>query len=438
MSIFRREGGIMDVIRCDEHDFLIWKWSPNGIANSTHKENGIRKGSRIAVNEGQLAVFVYSKGGGTAQEYLMGPYDGTVDNANLPVLTGLLAALYDGNAPFRAEVYYINLAKLIQIRFGVPFFDIFDPRVPDIGLPVAVRGSVNFSIADYSRFIELHRLDSFDMDRFYSQIKQTLIATIKNIVINTAYSSPLPAIQIESQAVAVKNAAFAQLKEHLLNEYGVTVSALDISAIEIDKTSAGYRQLMSVTRDLTSARMKAESEVSIKDLKDMQRINAENTADTLRRQREEMQYAQHLNTQGANFAVHQLNKQAEIAAAAASSFNNSSLGGGFSPAGMMAGMTIGGAMGQNMANAVNNVMNTNGFSAAPPPIPVSTYYVAIDGKQNGPFDMATLGQMVTTGTLTKETLVWKQGMANWQRADSVSELIQLFTNNNSVPPIPGV
>ena len=30
MGLFRnnKEGGIMDTIRCDEKEFLIWKWSP--------------------------------------------------------------------------------------------------------------------------------------------------------------------------------------------------------------------------------------------------------------------------------------------------------------------------------------------------------------------------------------------------------------------------
>ena len=36
----KNEGGLMDAIRCDEKDFLIWKWRPAGQdANSTRKEN---------------------------------------------------------------------------------------------------------------------------------------------------------------------------------------------------------------------------------------------------------------------------------------------------------------------------------------------------------------------------------------------------------------
>ena len=37
----------------------------------------------------------------------------------------------------------------------MPFFDVYDPRFADFGVPVAVRGTVSFGIADYREFIKL-------------------------------------------------------------------------------------------------------------------------------------------------------------------------------------------------------------------------------------------------------------------------------------------
>jgi hypothetical protein len=45
--------------------------------------------------------------------------------------------------------------------------------------------------------------------------------------------------------------------------------------------------------------------------------------------------------------------------------------------------------------------------------------------------MQMLQQMVQQGTLNRETLVWKQGMANWTKAGEVQDLSALF---NAVPP----
>ena len=74
-------------------------------------------------------------------------------------------------------------------------------------------------------------------------------------------------------------------------------------------------------------------------------------------------------------------------------------------------------------------------SITPPPMPTIAYHVAINGQAAGPFDMGTLSQIVASGTLTKTSLVWKQGMTNWVQADTVQELQGLFGNN--IPPIPG-
>ena len=71
---------------------------------------------------------------------------------------------------------------------------------------------------------------------------------------------------------------------------------------------------------------------------------------------------------------------------------------------------------------------------APPPIPTVVYHVAINGQAAGPFDIATLKQMVVAGQLTADSLVWKNGMAQWAKADTVDELKNLFAN--AMPPIP--
>ena len=59
-------AGMMDQIRCDQKDYLIWKWRPD---NNVRRKNGIRWGSSLRVREGSVAVFVYrQKGGELIQE----------------------------------------------------------------------------------------------------------------------------------------------------------------------------------------------------------------------------------------------------------------------------------------------------------------------------------------------------------------------------------
>jgi hypothetical protein len=70
----------------------------------------------------------------------------------------------------------------------------------------------------------------------------------------------------------------------------------------------------------------------------------------------------------------------------------------------------------------------------PPPIPTITFHVAVNGQSTGPFDMNTLTQMINAGTITRETLVWKAGMANWEQAGNVSEFQSLL--GTTPPPVP--
>lgn len=69
-------GGLMNVIRCDEAEYLVWKWRPLGQdANSTSRENSIRYGSSLRVKDGEVAVFVYKQQNGLLQDFIVGPYD---------------------------------------------------------------------------------------------------------------------------------------------------------------------------------------------------------------------------------------------------------------------------------------------------------------------------------------------------------------------------
>ena len=52
----------IDIIRCDEPSYLIWKWHPVGSeAGENNREHAIRWGSSLRVKDGEVAVFVYNQ-----------------------------------------------------------------------------------------------------------------------------------------------------------------------------------------------------------------------------------------------------------------------------------------------------------------------------------------------------------------------------------------
>ena len=421
----------MDVIRCDEQEYLVWKWRPSGEANSTKKENSIRWGSSLRVKDGELAVFFYKQNDGTMMDFIMGPHDQKIESANFPVLTSIVGSLWGGNSPFQAEIYFINLQGNNQVRFAVPYFDVVDPRYPDFAVPVAVRGTITFNIADYKQFIKLNRLIDFDLEAFSKQIKDSVVKYTKNIVGNCPIDNGIPVIQIERKVLEVSDMVQSRLSGVFENDFGVNLKRLDISAIEIDKESDNYQDLYHIT-------------------KQQQIIQAEQIGRRAEIDTEIYAKSGNLGVESQYIQAHAINKQAEVLKAAAESMGQMGgmdLGGGegLNPAGMMMGMAMGGAMGGQMAGMMNGFGQVAqqpqqappmpGGAPVPPPIPASVQYtVAINGQQYGPYNMQQMLQMAQSGQINASTLVWAPGMPQWSAAGIVPELAQLFMA--TPPPIP--
>jgi membrane protease subunit (stomatin/prohibitin family) len=100
--------------------------------------------------------------------------------------------------------------------------------------------------------------------------------------------------------------------------------------------------------------------------------------------------------------------------------------------GGLAGAGAGLAAGYQMAAQMSQAATA---ANAPPPIPANAgFFMAQDGAQVGPMSISELSAKLRNGQLTRQTLVWKQGMNAWATAESVAELQDLFTS--APPPIP--
>lgn len=101
--------------------------------------------------------------------------------------------------------------------------------------------------------------------------------------------------------------------------------------------------------------------------------------------------------------------------------------GGIAGAGIGAGMGV--ALGAQMTQAMHPA------AAAPPPLPQQAgYFVAINGQQAGPFDLGALQAKARAGDFSRESLVWRSGMAAWTKAAEVTDLATVFAN--LPPPLP--
>lgn len=432
MGLFdrKKEGGLMDIIRCDEQEYLVWKWRPSGEANSTKKENSIRWGSSLRVKDGEAAVFVYKQNDDSMMDFIVGPHDQKIETSNFPILTSIVGSLWGGNSPFQAEIYFINLQGNNQIKFAVPYFDVVDPRYPDFTVPVAVRGTITFNITDYKQFIKLNRLVDFDLDSFSKQVKASVIKFTKHFVGNCPLDNNIPVMQIERKVIEISDLIKSRLAGVFEDDFGVNLKRFDLSAIEIDKESENYQDLYHIT-------------------KEQQIIQAEQIGRRAQIDTEIYAKAGKLGVESQYIQAHAINKQAEVLKTAAESMGQMGgmsfgCGGGFDPAGMMMGMAMGGAMANQMTGMMSSFnpgtqpvppAPTMGGAAVPPPLPTSVLYtVVVNGQQYGPYNVQQLQQMAQSGQINANTLVWAQGMPQWAAAGSVPELMQLFAPPPPLPP----
>ena len=431
---------VLDVIRCDLPTYLVWKWRP---ADPTRfRDTTLRMGSSLRVKDGETAVFVYSASDGPAQEFIRGPCDQILKTANLPFLAGIVGLAFGGDSPFQAEVYFINTAGNITVRWGVPLFDCFDDRFPDLGVPVAARGSMVFSVGDTGAFVRLNRLIDFDLATFQDQLKAGIVARVKATLIEATQRHHMPLVQLERHIEDLASLCLDKVKAFGL-DYGIDVKRFDIEGITVDKTSEAYEELKSVTLDVQRRMVLANTDVMEANLREQQRMMSENAAETLRIQREELQRAQSLQTQSLNLAAHTANLQVQVGVRAADSLGNvmamgSMGGGGFNPAGMVAGMAVGQVVGSQMAGIVGHGMTLGMpvLSATGAPAPTSSlgaatamgpeiFVVRPDGTQGGPFaNWAVVATVLHSehGAGWERAMVWMSGWPAWQPARDVPDV----------------
>lgn len=341
-----------------------------------------------------------------------------------------------------------NLSKGSQVNFAIPYFDVFDPRLQDYGVPVAVHGAIVYAIEDMDLFHSVNRNEAYSDETFKNKLRGQLTKFIKSVVVNAPIDAQIPVVQIERKIMEISELVQQRVMPQVEKLFGITIRSLDITSINIDKESRGYRELRALTADLEKERMMAQHNAQISNFnlnndlqqdmlrkqsslnldamgrkqeldlggqEELQRMNLENQRETMRIQREEMQRASRLQTEQTFMGAHQANLNAGVL--------NNAMDNGINA---FRQQPIGG-MGQ-----IGGAPQMPGKGA----VPQVQYFIGINGQQYGPCDWQKLQQLVQQGQLTQQSYVWKNGMAQWEFAGNVAELAPLF--QGTAPQMPGM
>ncbi|MCU0396803.1 MAG: SPFH domain-containing protein [Cyclobacteriaceae bacterium] len=330
-------------------------------------QNEIKNGAQLTVRESQVAVFVNE--GQIADVYQPGRVK--LETQNMPVLTTIMGWKYGFNSPFKVEVYFVNTKNFTDNKWGTK-----NPimlRDPEFG-PIRIRafGTYAVKVVDAGKFIkEIAGTQAhFTVEEVSEQLRNLIVTRFTDAV----GESKIPILDLAANYDELSKFISGKINPEF-GEYGLEVTKFLVENISLPpevETALDKRSSMGILGNLN-------------------------------------QYAQF---QAAN-AMEQAAKNP----------------GSDASAGM--GMGMGFAMANQMAQMFNQQNQQN--QQNPPPVPGSTtqYFVAINGQQQGPYTRQTLENMIKQGTLTRDTLVWSQGMTGWVKAGEVADLNSSF---GAVPP----
>jgi len=351
---------------------LIWKF-PRG-------DNEIKMGAKLTVRESQTAIFMNE---GKITD-VFGPGMYTLSTENLPLLSTLRGWQYGFHSPFKADVYFVSTRQFTNQKWGTQNPVII--RDAEFG-PIRLRafGSYNFSISDAKTF--LVQISATNPDFYTDDINEQL----RNIAVSRGMDA------IASSKISVLD---------------LTANYDTISKIITDKIQPDFAEMgLNLTKFL------------------VENISLPPEVEAMLDKRSEMGIIGNLGAYAQFQAANAIEESAQ-----------NSIGGNLGAAGM--GLGVGAAMMGQIGNVFqsNQVSPTpppqNAGPDVPPPLPVAAdYFVAVNGKSEGPYSMDQLSQMAFAQTLKGSTMVWKKGMAGWVAASSVSDLSDVL--NNVPPPLPG-
>jgi membrane protease subunit (stomatin/prohibitin family) len=362
--------GFFSSLRGEFIDIIEWTDDSNNtlVYRFERHDNEIKNEAKLTVREGQVAVFINE--GKIADVFEPGMY--TLNTQNLPLLSTLKGWKYGFDSPFKAEVYFINMRNFTDQKWGTKNpITLSDPRFGM--LEIRAFGTYVMKVKEPTLFIrEIVGTDGhFTTDEITNQLRSLIV---------TRFTDAIGEADLPVEKYAANTNEIAQLIKGIMQE-DFDIYGIDLTNFLIENIS-----------------MPDEIKTEIFELSRLNSID--------------------------------LDKFAKIKAAKAmekAAENESGTAG--------AGMGMG--MGFAMANQMGNAFQGNTSTAAnnpsgPPPIPQqAAFHVVLNGQQAGPYDMASLQQMIAQNQLTRESLVWKQGMTAWAAASQVSELANLF---GSVPP----
>jgi len=210
-------------------DLVKWNGTADAIAWKFPSEQ-LSTWTQLIVNESQEAYVV--SGGVYDGPFLAGRH--VLKTENLPVLRTFLGLAFGGQSPFTAEVWYVNKAINLDIKWGTPDpIQLKDPMY-EIMVPIRAFGQYGIKIVDSKKFLLklVGSLTKFDSKALSEYFRGVFLSKIKVEIATNIIKKGISVLEISTDLTLISSILKEALNNDVL-EYGVELVQFNILSINV-------------------------------------------------------------------------------------------------------------------------------------------------------------------------------------------------------------
>ena len=251
---------ITDIIKYEgDNSTFVWKYPEEDFNNLT----------QLVVHESQEAIFFMN---GQALD-LFGPGRYTLETQNIPKLGKALNRTTGGETPFHCEVYFINKAVQMGVKWGtdskVRFLD------PTYGVPLEIGacGEMNLAVLDSRKMMVklVGTMNGIAWDERGGGFTKSLSASFRPLISTAVKSNLANSIKLHNINILEVDNSLELLSDVLrhsilpgFEEYGLTIPEFYVTTVVLPESDPNFKRIRELhSISLQKSVVQAEADVKV-------------------------------------------------------------------------------------------------------------------------------------------------------------------------------
>lgn len=222
---------IIEVIKYDGNpDVFAWKYPNSELGTWT----------QLIVNEAQEAILV--KGGQVCDVFQAGRH--TLSTENIPILNKLVNLPFGGRSPFSAEVWFINKAFNLDVKWGTTSpIQIQDPKYK-VFVPVRAFGQFGIQIEESKKFLMklVGTLSEFNKTSLLKYFRGVYLTKAKDAISSYFVHKNVSVLEINAYLDEISS-YLQQRMIPVFGMYGISLTSFYVNDINVPEEDDAVKRL---------------------------------------------------------------------------------------------------------------------------------------------------------------------------------------------------